>query len=419
MGVRQGEDVWKRELNARSARCSRRSTPSCARYGVPLVDDDGTALKPAAGACPARCLGPASSRFPPAGSVGSSRTGSRAACRCYLRCCCSPPSRAARRGDDRGGGAARRASAPAADLAARPAARGPRLRRRAGSRPRTTPPPARFMGQEFTLEEVAVPPEEAVAALEALLGAGRRLRRHAGRRRHHAGARRRGRRAGADPERARARRPAARRRLPGEPAAPRAEPGDARPTRSAQYLASSAGPTGSSSRARTPRTGARRRLPPNAAEKFGADDRRDPHLRGYRRRAPHRIPATSRSRRRCRSSPSARPSHDVLVAADENEVFAAWLPYHTWDAAPGRGLGGAVPDHLASGDGGLGRHPVADPLREAGGPAACARRTTTPGWRCAPLGEAATRARVARPRRRCATTSSAPTSSSAPSRASR
>ena len=89
----------------------------------------------------------------------------------------------------------------------------------------------RFMGQEFTLEEVTAPPEEAVAALEALLGRGVHfvatladadttlaLADAAGG-------------PGADPERARARRPAARRRLPGEPAAPRPEPRDARPMR--------------------------------------------------------------------------------------------------------------------------------------------------------------------------------------------
>ena len=33
------------------------------------------------------------------------------------------------------------------------------------------------------------------------------------------------------------------------------------------------------------------------------------------------------------------PEHDVLVAADESEVFAGYLPYRTWDAASGRGLG--------------------------------------------------------------------------------
>jgi ABC transporter substrate binding protein (PQQ-dependent alcohol dehydrogenase system) len=37
------------------------------------------------------------------------------------------------------------------------------------------------------------------------------------------------------------------------------------------------------------------------------------------------------------------PEHDVLVAADESEVFAAYLPYRTWDARPVVGSAGLVP----------------------------------------------------------------------------
>jgi hypothetical protein len=47
-----------------------------------------------------------------------------------------------------------------------------------------------FMGQEFALAEVSVPPEEAVTAIEELLGARCALRRHDGRCRHDPGARR-------------------------------------------------------------------------------------------------------------------------------------------------------------------------------------------------------------------------------------
>ncbi|HEY6256158.1 MAG TPA: ABC transporter substrate-binding protein [Xanthobacteraceae bacterium] len=36
-------------------------------------------------------------------------------------------------------------------------------------------------------------------------------------------------------------------------------------------------------------------------------------------------------------------AYDVLVAADENEVFAAYLPYRTWDARPVAGSAGLVP----------------------------------------------------------------------------
>jgi ABC transporter substrate binding protein (PQQ-dependent alcohol dehydrogenase system) len=35
--------------------------------------------------------------------------------------------------------------------------------------------------------------------------------------------------------------------------------------------------------------------------------------------------------------------HDVLVAADESEVFAGYLPYRTWDARPVAGSAGLVP----------------------------------------------------------------------------
>ena len=37
------------------------------------------------------------------------------------------------------------------------------------------------------------------------------------------------------------------------------------------------------------------------------------------------------------------PEYQVLVAADESQVFAAWLPYHTWDARPIAGSAGLTP----------------------------------------------------------------------------
>src|SRR5207248_5774295 len=37
------------------------------------------------------------------------------------------------------------------------------------------------------------------------------------------------------------------------------------------------------------------------------------------------------------------PAYDVLVAADESEVFAAYLPYRTWDARLVAGSAGLVP----------------------------------------------------------------------------
>jgi len=37
------------------------------------------------------------------------------------------------------------------------------------------------------------------------------------------------------------------------------------------------------------------------------------------------------------------PAYDVLVAADENEVFAGYLPYRTWDPRPVAGSAGLIP----------------------------------------------------------------------------
>lgn len=39
----------------------------------------------------------------------------------------------------------------------------------------------------------------------------------------------------------------------------------------------------------------------------------------------------------------AAPAYDILVAADESEVFAAYLPYRTWDPRPVAGSAGLVP----------------------------------------------------------------------------
>src|ERR1700721_3572668 len=37
------------------------------------------------------------------------------------------------------------------------------------------------------------------------------------------------------------------------------------------------------------------------------------------------------------------PDYDVLLAADESEVFAGYLPYRTWDPRPVAGSAGLVP----------------------------------------------------------------------------
>ena len=79
-----------------------------------------------------------------------------------------------------------------------------------------------------------------------------------------------------------------------------------------------------------------------AATRFGAKIVQERSLRGHRRRAAHR------QRRHADPAPDAgvhpeAPAYDVLVAADESEVFATYLPYRTWDPRPVAGSAGLVP----------------------------------------------------------------------------
>ena len=57
------------------------------------------------------------------------------------------------------------------------------------------------------------------------------------------------------------------------------------------------------------------------------------------------------------------PDHDVLVAADESEVFASYLPYRTWEPRPVAGSAGPDPEKLGPGARSMGREPAAEPLR--------------------------------------------------------
>ena len=56
------------------------------------------------------------------------------------------------------------------------------------------------------------------------------------------------------------------------------------------------------------------------------------------------------------------PDYDVLIAADENNVFAGYLPYRTWDARPVAGSAGLTPTSWDAEPRSLGRDPVAEPL---------------------------------------------------------
>ena len=58
------------------------------------------------------------------------------------------------------------------------------------------------------------------------------------------------------------------------------------------------------------------------------------------------------------------PAYDVLVAADESEVFASYLPYRTWDPRPVAGVGRPDANQLGRRPRPMGRDPDPEPLRE-------------------------------------------------------
>ncbi len=56
------------------------------------------------------------------------------------------------------------------------------------------------------------------------------------------------------------------------------------------------------------------------------------------------------------------PAYDILIAADESEVFAGYLPYETWDPRPVAGLGGSRADKLVARSRAMGRRAIAEPF---------------------------------------------------------
>ena len=149
-----------------------------------------------------------------------------------------------------------------------------------------------------------------------------------------------------------------------------------------------------------------------ARRRSSARDRRDPGLRGHRRRAAHRFGPTCRCRRRCRSSPSARPSTTCSSPPTRTRSSPAYLPYHTWDPRPVAGSAGLRPTTW---------HPAMEAWggtqlqtrfeKQAGRPMRPEDYNVWMALRAARRGGDPRRSRPTR--RRCATISSAPTSSSA------
>jgi ABC transporter substrate binding protein (PQQ-dependent alcohol dehydrogenase system) len=91
------------------------------------------------------------------------------------------------------------------------------------------------------------------------------------------------------------------------------------------------------------------------------------------------------------------PEHDVLVAADESEVFAGYLPYRTWDARPVAGSAGLVPRSWDAAHQQWGSHQMQNRFMQA-----FSRRMTAldmQAWSAARMiGEAASRRRTAEPK---------------------
>ncbi len=90
------------------------------------------------------------------------------------------------------------------------------------------------------------------------------------------------------------------------------------------------------------------------------------------------------------------PEHDVLVTADENEVFAGYLPYRTWDARPVAGSAGLRPVTWDPNSESWGGTQLQDRFIRA------AHRTMSPldmqAWvACRMIGEAASRSRSTDP----------------------
>ena len=63
------------------------------------------------------------------------------------------------------------------------------------------------------------------------------------------------------------------------------------------------------------------------------------------------------------------PDHDVVLVADESEVFGTYVPFRTWIPRPVAGTAGLDAVGLASGQRAMGRHADPEPLRQGQRPA--------------------------------------------------
>ncbi len=76
------------------------------------------------------------------------------------------------------------------------------------------------------------------------------------------------------------------------------------------------------------------------------------------------------------------PDHDVVLVADESEVFGTYVPFRTWIPRPVAGTAGLMPIGLASGQRAMGRHADPEPFRQGQG-RRMALSKDTPAWTAA------------------------------------
>ena len=122
----------------------------------------------------------------------------------------------------------------------------------------------------------------------------------------------------------------------------------------------------------------RRRHPPRR-QALRRQDRRGAHLQLSSAAAAAPTAATSRFSSRSPPSRKSAPDHDVLLVADEGNLFGDYFPYRTWDRAPRRRHRGPRAHELASRRSSCGAARNSRTASSAWPTAPCGRSTTTPG----------------------------------------
>ncbi len=179
-----------------------------------------------------------------------------------------------------------------------------------------------------------------------------------------------------------------RRGVPGEPEAHRTLAHHASLTVSRNTLPGSGGETGPDYGTHTRRQGLCRRTPALGAT-LRHEDRRGARIQ-IRSRQPPFGWRFEQIQQQIPTFTQKLPPHDVLVVADEGELFGEYFPLPHLGCAAGRRHGGSLSDELAPSDRIVGRHSVPKPLQAIGAAQHAADRLSA--WMAVrSIGEAATR----------------------------